>query len=274
MSSEILERNPVWTDSIFHRPGRPEVLVLGVLEGEGVGPDVVKAALTVLTALESQRDLKFKRLYGGPIGKQALAQGQQPLSPDVVEWCQAIFDQGGAVLCGPGGDRFVYDLRRRFDLFCKIVPLKNYPELGKSGRIKPEYRNKIDILLIRENVSGVYQGQWSESCSADEGRKAEHTFSYSERTVRRLLKVAVSLAQQRRKEITVVVKDSGVPSISKLWRDCSTDEAERAGIKCSLMNFDHAAYSLIQHGQELDMIVAPNLAGDVIGDVGGVLMGS
>src|SRR5262249_12351769 len=43
---------------------------------------------------------------------------------------------------------------------------------------------------------------------------------------------------------------------------------------CSFMNFDHAAYSLIQHGQEFDVIVAPNLAGDVIGDVGAVLMGS
>ncbi|HEY9868279.1 MAG TPA: isocitrate/isopropylmalate family dehydrogenase, partial [Candidatus Obscuribacterales bacterium] len=198
----------------------------------------------------------------------------QPLSQEVTAWCQSIFDRGGAILCGPGGDRFVYDLRRRFDLFCKIVPLRHYAALGNSGRIKPEYAKEVDILIIRENVAGVYQGQWKESFSADGGRTAEHTFSYAESTIRRLLKVAVGIARQRRGEITVVVKDSGVPSVSRLWRDCSTNEAERAGVKCSFMNLDHAAYSLVQHGQELDVIVAPNLAGDVIADVGAVLMGS
>ena len=46
------------------------------------------------------------------------------LTDEVAEFCGEIFQSGGAVLCGPGGGRFVYDMRRRFDLFCKISPLR------------------------------------------------------------------------------------------------------------------------------------------------------
>ncbi|HEY9868391.1 MAG TPA: hypothetical protein V6D08_04445, partial [Candidatus Obscuribacterales bacterium] len=69
MTSDLLQKGSVWTDFIFDRRVCPDAFVLGVLEGEGVGPEVIGAALDVLAALESKRGLKVERLYGGLIGR-------------------------------------------------------------------------------------------------------------------------------------------------------------------------------------------------------------
>ena len=69
-------------------------------------------------------------------------------------------------------------------------------------------------------------------------------------------------------------KDGGVPAISEIWRDCAVAAARAAGVECSFANVDLAAYLLIQHAHNLDVIVAPNLFGDVLADLGAVLLGS
>lgn len=258
---------------IFESSERPRTHTIGVLEGEGIGPEVLAATFDVLDALQRKRNLKFQLHYGGLIGQQAIKQGTQPLSEEVTQWCEGFFERREPILCGPGGDRFVYDLRRRFDLYCKIAPLKAYKELGRSGRLKEEYINDVDIILVRDNAAGVYQGAWSVGTS-DEGRFAEHTFNYSEKVIRRLMTVAAQVAKARSGKLAVVIKDSGIPSISDLWRDCAEDIAAAAGVGCSFLNIDYAAYYLVQHAQSLDVLVAPNLFGDVLGDVGAVLLGS
>ena len=116
----------LWTDSIFTEPVRrlnlPDALTVGVLSGEGVGPEVVDAALCVLSALPMSGRTRFVIRSGGAIGAQSEARCGKPLSPEVIEFCRRVFSEKGAVLSGPGGGRFVYDLRREFDLFCKISP--------------------------------------------------------------------------------------------------------------------------------------------------------
>jgi 3-isopropylmalate dehydrogenase len=82
------------------------------------------------------------------------------------------------------------------------------------------------------------------------------------------------MAGQRRGELTVVVKDGGVPGISRLWRDCAIEIAVARSLKLCVANIDLMAYRLLQHAPELDVVVAPNLFGDVLADVAGVLLGS
>ena len=84
-----------------------------MLPGEGVGPDVIAAALAVLSAVESVSDARFETRTGGAIGRAAEASSGRALTEDVCGFCDGIFGRGGAVLAGPGGGRFVYDLRRR-----------------------------------------------------------------------------------------------------------------------------------------------------------------
>ena len=121
----------------------------------------------------------------GPCGRQAQSLYGSPLTEEVVEFCEGVFSASGAVLAGPGGGRFVYDLRRRFDLFCKIGPIRPFRELAEAGPLRPHHVRGVDMLLVRENCSDVYMGSETET-SSDEGRLLDVRFTCSERQVQRI----------------------------------------------------------------------------------------
>jgi 3-isopropylmalate dehydrogenase len=273
--TDLINATGRWTDAVFRERPRPMgTLVVGVLPGEGVGPDVTSAALCVLSAIEATSDARFEICKGGPIGRDAELSSGRALTEDVCGFCDGVFGRAGAVLAGPGGGRFVYDLRRRFDLFCKISPLRPIAALVDAGRMKAQSVAGADILLVRENVGGVYQGQWRETADEHEGRVCEHSFRYTERQVRRILGVAARLAAGRRGRLAVVIKDSGVPGMSALWRDLGREEATAAGVEVGFVDIDLAAYRLIQDPLSFDVIAAANLFGDVLADLGAVLLAS
>jgi 3-isopropylmalate dehydrogenase len=246
---------------------------IGVLEGTGVGPQVVRASLRVLKSVEQATGFKFEVRHGGLIGEEAEASCGQWLPEDTAAFCADVFQAGGAILSGPGGGRYVYDLRRRFDLFCKFVPVKPAPELASAGRIAPHFLKNVDLLIVRDNTGGVYQGQWGDRAT-DRGRVAEHSFSYSETEVHRLIEVAARAAAGRRGKLHIIVKDGGIPTVTALWRDVGDAVARRQGIEPAFMNVDLAAYELIQNPANFDVVVAPNLFGDILADVTGVLVSS
>jgi 3-isopropylmalate dehydrogenase len=248
--------------------------VVGVLRGEGVGPEVVEAALEVLAALDATCRTGFEVRHGGPIGIEAEAVSGRPLTKEVTAFCEDVFAAGGAVLSGPGCGRFVYDLRTRFDLFYKLSPLRVANVLSGAGRLRREHVRGVDVLLVRENASGFYHGQWAGGVGADGRRHAEHRLDATETNVRRVLAVAAGEAARRSGRLSVVVKSAGIPSLSELWRDCALESAAEAGVDFSLLEIDYAAYCLIQHPRELDVVAAPDLFGDVLADLGGVLVGS
>src|SRR5271163_256560 len=167
-------------------PGKP---LIGVLDGTGIGSQVIGSALQVLASVEQVTGLQFEVRRGTLIGEDALPQFGQWLPEEVVEFCSDIFREGGAILSGPGGGRYVYDLRRRFDLFAKFVPIRPLPELAGAARIVPAYLEGLDILLVRDNAGGVYQGEGRERIT-DQGRVAEHSFQYSEFEIQRIVEVA------------------------------------------------------------------------------------
>ncbi len=252
--------------------GRP---LIGVLEAEtsGIGAEVIGSALQVLEAAGRALNLKFEIRRGGLIGEDGIAAQGKWLPENTIEFCAEVFQQGGAILSGPGGGRYVYDLRRRFDLFCKFVPVRPWPELARAGRIAPKYLKGVDMLVVRDNISGVYQGSWGERVT-DKGRVAEHSFSYSEAEVRRIAEVAARAAAGRRGGLHAIVKEGGVPTVTALWRDVISAVAKQDGLEAKFMNVDLAAYELIHDPARFDVIVAPNLFGDILADICGVLVSS
>jgi len=259
------------TRAVFNssRPAPSRPFLIGALSGEGVGPAVVEAALEVLAAVGAVSGQAFEVRFGGAIGFDAIGQSGGPLSEEVTGFCREIFAAGGAVFAGPGGGRFVYDVRRRFDLFCKLSPIHTFAELRGAGRLRPEAAEGIDLVVVRENMGGLYQG---ESQRNEQG--VVHTFSCSAEEARRILAVGARLALQRRGGLAVVVKDSGLPALSALWREQAQAAAAEAGIGCSFLDIDYAVYQLIQNPRGFDVLVAPNCFGDILADLGGVLMGS
>lgn len=258
-----------WTSVLPGAPCRSAPYVVGVLEGEGVGPEVVPAALAVLAAVGHETGIRFDVRDGGDIGAPSRTGGG--LSAPIAEFCARIFAAGGALFCGPAGGRFVYDLRGRFDLFCKLVPLRPRPELRDAAVLRADLLDGVDILLVRENVGGLYFGEFGRR---DGGRVAYQQCAYSVDQVARIIRVAADLARLRRGHVTVVVKRSGVPAVSALWMEQAAAVAAKHEVAIETLDVDNAGFQLVARPRNFDVVVAPNLFGDVLADSATAVLGS
>src|SRR5215813_2061740 len=152
---------------------RDGAYVVGALPGEGIGPEVVDAALVVLDAVLSSRGVPFEIRRATGFGA-----GPRPrswLTEEDAEFCHSIFAADGALLCGPMGGRSVYDLRARFDLYCKLVPLRPSAALADVAIVRPERLAGVDVLIVRENLGGLYAGEFGRR---EAGRVAYQSFFY------------------------------------------------------------------------------------------------
>jgi 3-isopropylmalate dehydrogenase len=248
--------------------------LVGVLPGEGIGPEVIGATLVVLDAVSKRANLAVEICEGCSIGRQAEQRFGVSLPRDVIQFCENILARGGAVMHGPGGGRFVYDLRRHFDLYFKISPLQATQSVARGFGSKSNCARKLDILIARENSGGVYQGKWGQDTEPSGGRLAWHSFSYSEYQVSRFLHASARLAKRRCGRLSVIWKESGLPSISRLWHDCALQAAEAHAVDLQMVDFDVMAYRLVQDPHAFDVVSASNLIGDVLADLGAALLGS
>lgn len=249
--------------------------LLGVFPGEGIGPEVTWSALHVLDALQAlSPTFRVEVREAGPIGLEAMKLCGSPLSPSAIDFCRGIFAEGGAILAGPGGGRFVYDCRREFGLFYKLNPLIPSLVRFRSRRIKAEFLRDVDILIVRENTGGIYQGAWSADAGTDGMLLARQEFSYAKAQVLQVVEKASRLAFQRRRRLTLVTKPNGIPAISRLWQECTQVVTASFGLELRELEVDYAAFALIQDPQQFDVIVTSNLFGDILSDIGGILLGS
>lgn len=267
--------SPRLTSAVFSVPDERPVdpFVVGVLPGEGIGPEVMAVALELLNTLVSHTSIRFEQRHGGCIGVEAVRRTGQALSDEIAAFCQSIFNESGAVLCGPGGGRFVYDLRARFDLYCKLTPLRPSPALEDSGILRPERVRDADVIVVRENTSGLYFGSWG----TDSGHGQQAAYQrcvYRESEVERILQVGLRLAEQRRGHLTLVTKPGGVPAISHLWQRKLDELAADGHVATRTLEIDNAVYQIITDAASFDVVVCPNMFGDVLGDGGSVLLGS
>jgi 3-isopropylmalate dehydrogenase len=245
--------------------------LVGVLRGEGSAPELVDAACHVLTAVAAQSgiDLQLETYEAGPSSTGADCSNH--LSRGVAQFCEEIFARDGAILAGAAGGRFVYDMRRHFHLYYKLNPLRSYRELARIVPVKT--REAVDILVVRENLGGLYQGKTVERIVGDRS-EVSHTFMQREDEVRAVLDVAAEAARARRNSLAVVGKQSGLPEIYSLWRRCALDAGRSYGVKVTLYDIDYAAYKLLHEPGSFDVVVAPNCFGDILSDLGGLLAGS
>jgi 3-isopropylmalate dehydrogenase len=246
---------------------------IGVFLGEGVGPEVVPVAMSLLDVLGQASSRRFELHEGGLIGLPAKEIHGSSLSPEVTSFAGDIFDRGGALFCGPGGDRFVYEMRRQFDLYCKFTPIQPLVELRQAGQVRPEVVATADIIAIREGMGGIYQGSWEE-VDIDGDRVARHRFEYRESMVRRIVDVAIKLASQRRGRIHVVLKPGGIPSISSMWRRIAQEMVAGTGIALAELEIDNAVFQLIANPGQFDVVLSPNMFGDVLADCAALLLAS
>ena len=247
--------------------------LMGTLKGEGIGAEVIAAASRVARATSERFGFKLQVETGGIIGLESKKLQETELSPAVIDFCSEVFAEGGAILSGPGGGRYVYDLRRQFQLYYKVNPLNSFPELAGVSRLKSAAGAPVDILLLRENLEGLYQGRTT-PMPGEPCRALAHTFHCTEANVRLLLERACHFALERSRHVTVIVKRGALPEISALWEDCAKEVMNQRDVLYDLMDIDFAAYQLLQTPGDFDVIASPNCFGDILADLGGHFFGS
>ena len=231
--------------------------------GEGIGLEVVEAALTVLKAVAQRHNFTVES-DRGIIGKPALEQYGSYFPEATAQLCNGA----DGIIFGAVNKGGLLELRQRFDFFANLRPVKTHPCLLNKSSLKPDSLKDVDILFVRELVSGIYFGK-----SARGDDYGYHTMYYKDEQITRIAEVALQQAQQRRKLLTVAHKENALPYLP--WTKLVTEVAQQyPDVTVEPMLVDNLAMQLVINPQRFDVIVAGNLFGDILSDIGGAIVGS
>jgi 3-isopropylmalate dehydrogenase len=257
-----------------------------VLPGDGIGTEVTEEGLKVLRVIVEGfgHNLNAETAL---VGGAALDQEGVPISDQTMKLCA----DSDAILFGAVGlpkyddpnlptekrpEKALFTLRKDFELFANLRPVKNLPALQDASNLKPEVLKGVDMIVVRELIGGLYFGQPSKRYSDETGRKAVDTLPYSEQEIERIVRVAFELARKRngKKRVTSVDK-ANVLNTSRLWREVATEVSQNyPDIEFEHLLVDSAAMNLIRKPAYYDVIVTENLFGDILTDEAAMLAGS
>lgn len=240
---------------------------LVALPGEGAGVEVTAAALQVLTHLAEQHAFTVQ-IEQGWIGQPAYEKLGSHFPRETAERCA----EADAILLGAVSQGGLLELRKHFDFFANLRPVRPFACLAEQSPLKPALLQGVDILFVRELVSGIYFGKAGRATDAA-GDYGFHTMQYHDWEIRRIARVALQQAQTRRQKVTVAHKQNALPHLP--WMKLV--EAEAANfpeVTVEGMLVDNLAMQLILRPKEFDVVLAGNLFGDIISDIGGAIVGS
>jgi len=255
-------------------------LQIALIPGDGVGPEVVAAAVEVLHAIAERFGHSIEtttNLMGGA----ALRAGLPALPPETLATCKAA----PATLMGAVGDS-AFDhlpskerpeggllaLRKGLGVFANLRPTRIWPGLEDAAPLKPEIARGADLLIVRELTGGLYFGEPRQIDLAK--GEAFNTMRYSVAEIERIARVAFDAARRRRKHLTSVDK-ANVLETSQLWRAVVTGMAAAyPDVTLQHMYVDSCAMALVTNPTRFDVILTENLFGDILSDEAAVIAGS
>jgi 3-isopropylmalate dehydrogenase len=260
----------------------PRTYNLAVLPGDGVGPEVVAAALTVLDEIALRFGFTVHRTQH-LIGGAAIDTTGTALPEGVVESCR----NADAVLLGAvGGPKWddpraavrpeqgLLGLRKALNLYANLRPVRVMDALAQFSTMREEVIVGTDFICVRELTGGLYFGQPQGRDGEPPNRSAVDTCRYTEAEVERVARVAFELARQRRRRVTSVDKQN-VMATSRLWREVVTEIGrDYPDVALVHMLVDTAAMQLVRDPRQFDVILAENLFGDILSDEAAMIAGS
>ena len=250
-------------------------LVLGVLEGDDIGHEVVPASVRVASAAAEKHGLRID-WRPMPVGRRALDTHGSTLPPGTLE---TLAKMDGFVL-GPIGHREYPKvpgainphpiMRKHFNLFANVRPTRSYPDIGCL-------RDDVDLVIVRENNEG-FQPDRNVVAGSGEFRPSED-MTISVRVITRkgsdrVARVALALARSRRKKLTVVHKNT----VFKLGCGMFVEECLKAAkdfpdVEVNEVIVDTMAMRLVRDPQNFDVVVTTNMFGDILTDEAAGLVG-
>jgi 3-isopropylmalate dehydrogenase len=250
-------------------------LTLGILEGDDIGHEIVPASVRIASAAADKSGLKidWRPL---PIGRKALDEVGHTMPSGTLERLAKL---DGWIL-GPIGHRDYPKvpeavnphpiLRKSFDLFANVRPTRSYADIGCLY-------DDVDLVIVRENNEG-FQPDRNVVAGSGEFRPT-HDVTISVRVItregsRKVAEAALRIAQQRRKKLTVVHKDT----VFKLGCGMFVEECKRAAeqfpdVEVNEVIVDTFAMRLVRDPQSFDTVVTTNMFGDILTDEAAGLVG-
>jgi 3-isopropylmalate dehydrogenase len=257
---------------------------IAVLAGDGVGPEVMREALSVLRTVSQRfgREVAFRHAL---VGGAAFEKHGAHLPDETIEVCKG----SDAILFGSVGGpvaeahlpkwkgcetNSILALRKTFGLAANFRPAIVYPQLEGSCPLRDEItKDGVDLLIIRELQGDVYFGEhtmWSDGGK----RHAKDVGEYSEDQIALVARVAFEAARKRRGRVTSVDK-ANVMHTSKLWREVVREvHSQFSDVTLEDMLVDNCALQLVKNPGQFDVIVTSNLFGDILSDLAAALPGS
>lgn len=257
---------------------------IAVLAGDGIGPEVMKEALKALDALQKAYGFQLE-CTEALVGGAAIDEKGKPLPDDTLALCEA----SDAILLGSvGGPKWdslppdqrpergaLLPLRRHFDLFANIRPVKVFKALASLSPLRPDIVGEgFDMLCVRELTSGIYFGQPKGREGVGDDEKAWDTMVYSRREIARAARVAFELAMKRKKKVTSIDK-ANVLTTMVFWREVVGEVGpEFPEVELEHMYADNATMQVMRYPHNFDVIYGSNMFGDIISDEMAMLAGS
>lgn len=251
---------------------------IGVIKGDGIGPEIIAEAIKVLDALSANMgfNISYEEMLMGGI---AVDETGVPLPDETVQGvkkCDAVLF--GAI-GGPKWDTIerhlrpesgLLALRKSMGTFANLRPAMVYDELVNASTLKADVVRGVDIMVVRELTGGIYFGQPRELLDD----RAYNTMVYTREEVERIAHVAFEIAMKRDKRVCSVDK-ANVLEVSQFWRETVIEVAkEYPEVELTHMYVDNAAMQLIRNPKQFDVILTGNIFGDILSDAASMLSGS
>lgn len=234
---------------------------LAVIEGDGIGREVIPAAVEVLDSFRLELEKVPLELGYARWERTGTAISEEDM--DIIKSCDAVLFGAVTTVPDPNYKSVLLTIRKELDLYANVRPIKPLPGVtGVTGR------NDFDFIIVRENTEGLYSG--IEEIGPD--------LSWTKRIVtrkgsERIAEYACKLAKKRSNKLTIVHK-SNVLKSDKLFLNVCRQTAGAYGVEYEDMLVDSMAYSLMMHPEKYDVVVTTNLFGDILSDMCAALVGS
>jgi len=255
---------------------------IATIDGDGIGPEVCQSAVTVLKEACGADLLSFAYYEGGA---RHYVQSGQVLPEDTYAACQAAdaILHGAAGMPGvtyPDGTEVGNDLhlrlRFRLDLYANVRPIRLYP--GAASPLKHVAPGQIDYVIVRENTEGLYASRGAGVVLRDE--LASDTLLVTRAGVERVARFGFELARQRngaprdgKRRVTVCDKANILRSYAFFRHVCNEMAAHYPDVEIDYAYADAMTVHLLKRPDFYDVIVAENMLGDIISDLGAATIG-
>ena len=261
-------------------------LNIGVIKGDGIGPEIVTEAMKVLdrTAEVYGHECVYTQLL---MGGASIDVHGVPLTDETIskaKLCDAVLmgSIGGDTRTSPWyqlepskrPEAGLLKIRKELNLFANLRPAVLYEELKEACPLKEEIiKDGFDLMIMRELTGGLYFGERS-TRDIDGVMTACDTLTYNEEEIRRIAKRGFDIAAKRRKKVTSVDKANVLDS-SRLWRSVVEEVAkEYPEVTLEHMLVDNCAMQLVKDPAQFDVILTENMFGDILSDEASMVTGS